>query len=93
MCYQNGGLAAEVTHDRVNPNSTFTRIEILPWLESGFDDMVGGHARPERADRLIDFGLSDNRTTVACGQCQCGEILITRSRFPTCGSNEAIPES
>ena len=77
----------------MNPNSTFTRIEISLRVESGFDYMVGAQVRSERADRLIDFRLSNNRTTVACGQCKGGEVLITRSRFPSSGPNEAISES
>ena len=92
MRYEDGGLPTEVTHDGVNPNSTFTRIEISPRVESGFDYMVGAHVRSERTDRLIDFGLSNNGTTVACGYCQCGEVLITRSRLPNSCPNEAVSE-
>lgn len=55
--------------------------------------MVSTHARSERADCLINFSLSNNRTTVACGQRQCGEVLITRSRSPNYVTKDAISES
>lgn len=55
--------------------------------------MVGAHVRAQCADRLIDLGLSNNRTTIACGQCQCGEVRITRPRLPHSGANQAIAKS
>jgi hypothetical protein len=47
MRYEDGGLPTEVTRDGVNPNGTFTRIEISPRVESGFDYMVGAYVQSE----------------------------------------------
>ena len=92
MRYEDGGLPTEVTHDGVNPNSTFTRIDISLRAECKFDYVVGAYVRSKRADRLIDFGLSNNGTTAACSQGQCGEALITRSRFSNSGPSEAVSD-
>lgn len=92
MRYECGSLPAVVIHNGMNLYRKFARIEILP-VSSRANYVVGAHTRPERADCLIDFDLSNNRSTVACGQCQRGKVLITRSRFSNSRPKNAISKS
>lgn len=91
MRYECGSSPAVVIHDGVNLNRKFARIEILLGVLSRANYMVGAHARPERADCLIDLDLSNNGPPVTCGQCQRGKVLIRRPRLPN-PPNKAIPK-
>jgi hypothetical protein len=61
---QFGSLPAVVIHNGLNPNRKFMGIEILHKILSRANYVIGARARPERADCLSNFGLSNNRTTV-----------------------------
>lgn len=67
VCYEYGSLPAVAVHDGVNLNCQFVRIEISLGVSGRANYVVRAYTRPNRADCLIDFSLSDNRSPVACG--------------------------